>query len=265
MEVSSLKWYASTVWRPSLHFCFLCGPVTRWRGRVKVVERCGLFGVGWSGTLSARCADPRQRSDGATNLKCANAVQLGVCNLLCILCRCSMLKSIRILTAFCLVASWGTVATFPSDEAGFAGLRIGRTCFYNGICSRAIGASVLSYPLGSGVDVYFQPRGKMVENEATYLGGNHTFGFGRHLEWTRMWFCLPLWAVGSCWAIQFGFGFRRDWICLGGGAALAVLGLWLLPMRALTVLTWATGLLFLAWIVMGMRSLRQHLNKSQEM
>ena len=158
--------------------------------------------------------------------------------------------SIQFATFFCVFTATFAFACIAPGTAGYAGVRIGRLCFYNGTCSRAMGASLLVYRQGEGTDVYFQPCAEMVENEATYLGGNQIFGFGKSFHPSRTWLCLPFWLVVTLWFVQLARSkcsrnaFRGEFNALRptlvASALASILMLAFSPMLSITALTWST-------------------------
>ena len=175
--------------------------------------------------------------------------------------------AIRLAIIFCLVTALLAFACLTPDSAGYAGVRIGRLCFYNGTCSRAIGASLLVYQQGEGSDVYFQPCAEMVENEATYLGGNQVFGFGKNFHPSRTWICLPSWLVAILWLWQalrsrtIQLDFRDENHARWTSIVVAVLSSIALfvysPMLSITTITWLTIILFCSWLAEAMRHVRK--------
>ena len=179
--------------------------------------------------------------------------------------------AIQLATFFCLFTAILAFACMTPDIAGYAGVRLRRLCLYNGTCSRAIGASVLIYRQGEGADVYFQSCDEMSENEATYLGGNQTFGFGKNFHPSRTWVCLPFWFVVFLWLVQVWRSQRirhnlddvtHVWWRAPILAALAssVMFLWA-PMHPITVTTWSTVILACSWCIAAIRRIRQRNQK----
>ncbi len=174
--------------------------------------------------------------------------------------------AVQLVTFCCATTAMLVFASMEPETAGYAGVRVGRLCFYNGTCSRAMGASLLVYRQGQGSDVYFQPCGEMVENEATYLGGNQIFGFGKCFHPSRTWLCLPSWLIASLWLVQLSLSRRlrgeawdgHAWWSTLIVAALASIAMFVSsPMISITALTWLTVFLLFSWIGHAMRRVRR--------